>query len=168
MIQGRQWGILNCYRLHSKGHTKPLPPKTVPNWNFQSVHRETIPTVITTSLKETNVFLLCSSLTFLNPLVLYKSILLIFCCWNIVFLVLKVWNNLQFVIYRVFVVRRLFMQIKYCLDEWFLTLWICFDKYYISENSKNKKAKKKISNGTHRRFTRSRRTTIAGTIQWPG
>ena len=47
VIQGRQLGILNGYR----------PPKNVPNWNFQSVHRERVPTVSITTLTESNIFL---------------------------------------------------------------------------------------------------------------
>ena len=33
-----------------------IAPKTVPNWIFQSVYRERVPTVSTTTLKESNVF----------------------------------------------------------------------------------------------------------------
>ena len=68
VIQGRQWGILNCYRSHSKGHTISLPQRL-----FQIGTSN--PCIGKGYLRWVQ---LRSSLTCLNPLVLYKSILLIF------------------------------------------------------------------------------------------
>ena len=114
VIQGRQWGILNFYRSHSKGHTVwpilyhcpkdcsklELPIRVSGKGTYGEYNYA----------KRVQCFLLRSSLTCSNPNILYFTSQINFCRGNIAFLVLKVWNDL---------VRRLFMQIKYCPAEWF-------------------------------------------------
>ena len=63
-------------------NTIPSPPKTVPNWNFQSVHRERVPTVSITTLKESNVFLSAynNDLLYFTLQIIFVVKILYFCC----------------------------------------------------------------------------------------